>query len=191
MTDMLGYIFSTAIQFCYRISGSYVLAIIIFTLFTKVVLLPLSLWSHANSLKMVSLMPEINRLKVKYYGDREQIGEEQAALYKRARYKPLLSLVPLVFQIIILSGMVTGIHSITDTGVSPMLGLIPFETEGWTLIAPLLAGLAAGDVTMQVSYSPIRGFDPSAIAVALQRYPYGCTEQLVSTAYPLLYAETF
>lgn len=143
MTDMLGYIFSTAIQFCYRISGSYVLAIIIFTFFTKVVLLPLSLWSHANSLKMVSLMPEINRLKVKYYGDREQIGEEQAALYKRARYKPLLSLVPLVFQIIILSGMVTGIHSITDTGVSPMLGLIPFETEGWTLIAPLLAGLAA------------------------------------------------
>ncbi|MBO9710349.1 MAG: alpha-2-macroglobulin family protein [Caulobacter sp.] len=54
----------------------------------------------------------------------------------------------------------------------------------------LLAGLAAGDITMQVSYSPFRGFDPSAIAVALQRYPYGCTEQLVSTAYPLLYAQS-
>ncbi len=63
--------------------------------------------------------------------------------------------------------------------------------ETFTPSYPLLAGLAAGDVTMQVSYSPIRGFDPSAIAVALQRYPYGCTEQLVSTAYPLLYAETF
>ncbi|ATC33783.1 alpha-2-macroglobulin family protein [Caulobacter vibrioides] len=63
--------------------------------------------------------------------------------------------------------------------------------EAFTPSYPLLAGLAAGDVTMQVSYSPIRGFDPSAIAVALQRYPYGCTEQLVSTAYPLLYAQTF
>ncbi|OYX06102.1 MAG: alpha-2-macroglobulin [Caulobacter vibrioides] len=63
--------------------------------------------------------------------------------------------------------------------------------EAFTPAYPLLAGLAAGDVTMQVSYSPIRGFDPSAIAVALQRYPYGCTEQLVSTAYPLLYAQTF
>jgi uncharacterized protein YfaS (alpha-2-macroglobulin family) len=54
----------------------------------------------------------------------------------------------------------------------------------------LLSGLAAGDITLQVSYSPFRGFDPSAIAVALQRYPYGCTEQLVSTAYPLLYAQS-
>ncbi|MBI1683535.1 alpha-2-macroglobulin family protein [Caulobacter hibisci] len=54
----------------------------------------------------------------------------------------------------------------------------------------LLSGLAAGDVTLQVSYSPFKGFDPSAIAVALQRYPYGCTEQLVSTAYPLLYAQS-
>lgn len=54
----------------------------------------------------------------------------------------------------------------------------------------LMSGLAAGDVTLQVSYSPFKGFDPAAIAVALQRYPYGCTEQLVSTAYPLLYAQS-
>lgn len=143
MPDILGQLFSTAIQFCYQFSGNYIAAIIIFTLFTKIVLLPLSLWSHWNSLKMVSLMPEINRLKIKYYGDKERIGEEQAELYKKVHYKPLFSLIPLIFQIIILSGMVTGIHSITDTGVSPQLGLVPFETGGWTLTAPLLAGAAA------------------------------------------------
>ncbi len=49
-------------------------------------------------------------------------------------------------------------------------------------------GLAAGSVVLQVSYSPFRGFDPAAVALSLNRYPYGCTEQLVSTAYPLLYA---
>ncbi|MDP1629973.1 MAG: alpha-2-macroglobulin [Caulobacter sp.] len=52
----------------------------------------------------------------------------------------------------------------------------------------LLSGLAAGDVSLQVSYSPFRGFDPGPIAVSLSRYPYGCTEQVVSVAYPLLYA---
>lgn len=52
----------------------------------------------------------------------------------------------------------------------------------------LLAGLAAGDVTLHVSYSPFRGFDPAPIATALSRYPYGCTEQTVSAAYPLIYA---
>ncbi|HEX7944064.1 MAG TPA: alpha-2-macroglobulin family protein, partial [Phenylobacterium sp.] len=58
----------------------------------------------------------------------------------------------------------------------------------YTPPAQLLSGLAAGDVTLQVSYSPFRGFDPGPIAQALSRYPYGCTEQTVSAAYPLLYA---
>ncbi|HRD28921.1 MAG TPA: alpha-2-macroglobulin, partial [Caulobacter sp.] len=60
--------------------------------------------------------------------------------------------------------------------------------EAFTPPAQLLSGLAAGDVSLQVSYSPFRGFDPAPIAVALSRYPYGCTEQVVSVAYPLLFA---
>jgi uncharacterized protein YfaS (alpha-2-macroglobulin family) len=60
--------------------------------------------------------------------------------------------------------------------------------EAFTPSPALLSGLAAGDVTLTVSYSPFRGFDPAPIAQSLSRYPYGCTEQLVSAAYPLLYA---
>jgi hypothetical protein len=59
--------------------------------------------------------------------------------------------------------------------------------EAFTPPASLLAGYAAGDVSMTVSYSPFRGFDPAPIAAALSRYPYGCSEQLVSTAAPLIY----
>ena len=61
--------------------------------------------------------------------------------------------------------------------------------EAFTPTPELMQGLSAGEVTMTVSYSPFRGFDPAPIADALSRYPYGCTEQLVSTAYPLLYAQ--
>ncbi len=60
--------------------------------------------------------------------------------------------------------------------------------QAFTPPSAMMAGLAAGSVTLQVSYSPFRGFDPGPIAVSLIRYPYGCTEQLVSGAYPLLYA---
>jgi uncharacterized protein YfaS (alpha-2-macroglobulin family) len=60
--------------------------------------------------------------------------------------------------------------------------------ESFTPAASLLSGLAAGDASLQVSYSPFRGFDPAPIANGLARYPYGCTEQLVSAAYPLIYA---
>lgn len=60
--------------------------------------------------------------------------------------------------------------------------------ESFTPTPDYLKGLAAGDASLQVSYSPFRGFDPAPIANALTKYPYGCTEQTVSAAYPLLYA---
>ena len=59
--------------------------------------------------------------------------------------------------------------------------------ETWTPPTQLLSGFAPGSATLRVSYSPFRGFDPAPIADALSKYPYGCTEQLVSAAYPWLY----
>lgn len=143
MTELIARPMVWLLGICYQIVGGYVGAIALFTLLTKVILFPISLWSHINSLKIVSLLPEINRLKLAYYGDKERIGEEQAALYKRERYHPLLSLLPLFLQIVILAGMVAAIHTITDTGASTALGLVPAEAGGWTLLAPAAAGLAA------------------------------------------------
>jgi uncharacterized protein YfaS (alpha-2-macroglobulin family) len=60
--------------------------------------------------------------------------------------------------------------------------------ESYTPPASVLQGFAAGGVKLTVSYSPFRGFDPAPIAASLSEYPYGCSEQLVSTAFPLLYA---
>jgi len=60
--------------------------------------------------------------------------------------------------------------------------------EAFTPTGDVMAGLTQGSVTLTVSYSPFKGFDPATVALALARYPYGCTEQLTSTAYPLLYA---
>ncbi|WP_443748849.1 alpha-2-macroglobulin family protein [Asticcacaulis solisilvae] len=53
----------------------------------------------------------------------------------------------------------------------------------------LLAGLQPGSATLQVSYSPFRNIDPAPIAAALDKYPYGCTEQVTSAAMPWLYAD--
>jgi hypothetical protein len=60
--------------------------------------------------------------------------------------------------------------------------------EAFTPPPALLRGLAAGTVTMTVSYSPFAGFDPAPVAEALSRYPFGCSEQLSSTGEGDLYA---
>ena len=84
LAKILGYI----MDFSYNLTQSNVLAIILFTLLTKIILLPVSIWVHKNGIKMVSLMPELNRIKVKYFGDSDTIAEEQHSLYKREKYNP-------------------------------------------------------------------------------------------------------
>ncbi|MBO4365854.1 MAG: membrane protein insertase YidC [Eggerthellaceae bacterium] len=130
---------------CYALTGNWWLAILLFTLITKVILIPMSLWVQWNSIKMVQIMPAVNRLKVKYFGDRETIGERQNQMNKEQGYHPLLSLVPLAIQIIILFGLVDVVHSITDSGTpgTEFLGLVPIEDGGLSWIMPVVAGLSA------------------------------------------------
>ncbi len=133
------------VQPCYALTGNWWISIFLFTLISKVILLPMSLWVQKNSIVMVNLMPALNRIKVKYYGDREAIGEKQNAMYKEKGYHPLLSMVPLLVQIIILFGLVDVIHSITDGGApgTEFLGMVPTVNGGASWVMPLLAGLSA------------------------------------------------
>ena len=143
MTEFLSNIFGYVMDWCYALVPNYAAAIALFTLLTKIILLPMSLWTNANGLKMVSILPDINRIKAKYFGDSAKIGDEQAALYKEKHYYPLLSLIPLAVQIIILLGLIGVIHRISDSGAAPALGLVPSKDGGWTWLMPLLAGCAA------------------------------------------------
>lgn len=58
--------------------------------------------------------------------------------------------------------------------------------ENYVPSSSLLSGYVPGTARIEVSYSALRGIDPGAIASSLSRYPYGCTEQVVSVAMPLL-----
>jgi len=56
-----------------------------------------------------------------------------------------------------------------------------------TLSKDLVADIVGGSGTVSVSASPLASLDVPGLLKALDRYPYGCTEQVVSRALPLLY----
>ncbi len=56
-----------------------------------------------------------------------------------------------------------------------------------TLSGDLLADFVPGTGAVSVAVSPLGGIDVPALLQALDRYPYGCSEQIVSRAMPLLY----
>ena len=97
---------------CYALVQNYGLAIILFTLLTKVVLLPFSIWLHKNGIKIVKLQAKINTVKAEYYGDAGMIAEKQSELYKQEKYNPLVNLIPIMIQLILLMGLELGKTSI-------------------------------------------------------------------------------
>jgi uncharacterized protein YfaS (alpha-2-macroglobulin family) len=56
-----------------------------------------------------------------------------------------------------------------------------------TISGDLLADFIPGTGSIAISASPFGALDATALLAALQRYPYGCSEQTVSVAMPLLY----
>jgi uncharacterized protein YfaS (alpha-2-macroglobulin family) len=59
--------------------------------------------------------------------------------------------------------------------------------ESFNLNERQLDGFIPGSVTVSVGYSSFAGIDVPSLLQSLYRYPYGCTEQITSIAFPLLY----
>lgn len=146
--DFLGWI----MKLCYQLVGNYGWAIILFTLVSKIILLPISVWVQKNSIKMVKMQPEINRLKAKYFGDKDTIAEEESKIYKKYKYNPLASLVPLIAQIVLLLGVVEivknpslyiGVENIDMNFFGFDLSWIAAENGGMAIWIPVIAGLSA------------------------------------------------
>ena len=116
LINLLGMI----MKFCYNFAGNYGIAIILFTLFSKIVLLPMSIWVQKNSIKMVKMQPAINKIKINFFGDKDKIAEEQEKLYKKEKYNAFASLIPLLIQIFLLIGLVEVInHPLTHINGIP------------------------------------------------------------------------
>ena len=134
---------------CYNLCRNYGLAIILFTLCSKIVLLPVSLWTYMNSITMIRIQPDINFLKVKYYGQKDAIAEEQAKLFKEKKYYPLASTIPLIIQLVLLMGVVGTIRTGIENPAIDMsfgtidLGLVPSQIGVSLIWAPIVAGFSA------------------------------------------------
>ena len=98
-------------KWCWELVGNYGFAIILFTLATKIVMMPLSVWLQFNQIAMVKIQPSINFIKAEYYGDGDRIATEQSALFKKAKYNPFASMIPLIIQVVLLFGVVEIIYA--------------------------------------------------------------------------------
>ena len=174
----LGYL----MKWCWMLVGNYGWAIILFTLATKLVLLPLSVWIHKNTIQMVKIQPDLNFLKVNHYGDLDTIADEQGKLYKKHRYHPMLSLVPLIVQVVLLLGVVEIIYhplsylfAVDSETVNALAGLYGIETNTssfqLTLIEAIKNSAPEGIEAFASVIEPIKEFSGNFLGFNLSVIP--------------------
>lgn len=183
--EFIGKYLGIIMDWCYGFCGNYGVAIIIFTFISKIVLLPVSLWTYFNSITMIKIQPDINFLKVKYYGQKDMIAEEQSKLFKEKKYRPLASIIPTAVQLVLLMGVVEVIKqgiknpNIDMTFFGPVvLDKVP-SVDGISYIwSPLIAGFASwilciaqnASNVLQAEQSKFNKYGTMVLSVGLSLY---------------------
>lgn len=171
----LGYV----MKWCWELLGNYGLAIILFTLCTKIILLPVSIWVHKNSIKMVMIQPDINFIKAKYYGDRERIAEKETAMQKKKGYSPFATVVPLLLQLLLLTAVLyivkqplTNVLHMSSETVSALANSLGINAENQLEIIKTIQSGVATDASFDGVVSQIKPLDLSFIGLSLGIEPY-------------------
>ena len=101
MFDFIARPFGVVIKFIYDNLAfqNYGLAIIVFTLFVKILLLPLNVKQQRSMARQQAIAPELEAIKKKYGGDNKKIQEEQMNLYSKYKINPYSGCLPTLLQL--------------------------------------------------------------------------------------------
>lgn len=96
------------IVFYHLLFSSLGLAIIAFTGFIRLLLVPLTAPSMRTMQKIKELSPELERIKKKHAGDRTRLMQAQADFYKEKGINPASGCLPQIIQLVVLIALFQG-----------------------------------------------------------------------------------
>lgn len=98
ISSLFGYI----LNFIYELVKNYGLAIIIFSILLKIVLLPLSIKQQKTMKKTAKIQVKVKELQEKYKNDQMKMNQEMMDLYKKENLSPFSGCLSSIIQIVLL-----------------------------------------------------------------------------------------
>lgn len=86
------------LEFLYNIVGNYGVALILFTLIIKAILLPLTVKQQKSMMKTQKIQPLLMEVQKKYGHDKEKLNQETMKLYQKYKINPMGGCLPLLIQ---------------------------------------------------------------------------------------------
>ncbi|OPJ59922.1 membrane protein insertase YidC [Clostridium chromiireducens] len=121
---------------------SYVLAIFIFTLIIRILILPFNIKAAKSTQGMQKIQPEIKKIQEKYKDDKEKLSTETMKLYKEHNVSMTGGCLPSLLPLPILMALYwvfMGIHGIEGASFLWITNL--FAPDNWHIL-PVLAALS-------------------------------------------------
>ncbi len=158
--------------------GSVGLAIILLTILTKAVLLPIAIKGQRSMEAMKALQPEIAKLKEQYGDNKAEMNQRMMALYQQYKVNPFSGCLPILIQIPVFFALykvfnisiemrhapflwVSDLSAADPTNVFTLFGLVPYELPGFLNLGiwPIMVGVTM--YLQQISTPQMVGADPT------------------------------
>ena len=102
MFNFCANIFGYLLEFLYNIVNNYGLAIILFTILIKLLLLPLSIKQQRAMQKNAKIQEELKVIQFKYKNDPEKMNQEMMQLYKQENMSPFSGCFTAIIQFVLI-----------------------------------------------------------------------------------------
>jgi YidC/Oxa1 family membrane protein insertase len=124
----------------YTWTGSSGLAIILFTIVARVVILPLTLKSLQSTRRMQELQPQMKELQRKYGKDQQKLSQETMKLYREYKINPAGGCLPIFLQLPIFLGVYQAVIHLTHIAVPAEAArqMINILAESSITVAPVM-----------------------------------------------------
>lgn len=107
ITPLLGYL----MKLCYIIFKNYGLALIVFTLITKLITVPFQIKQQKNTARLAKFQPQLKKLQNKYGNNKEKYQEEMMKLYTEEGINPMGSCLPMIITMVILFSIIGVVYA--------------------------------------------------------------------------------
>ena len=115
MFSSIGYIicipFAWLVRLLYTLTGSYGVAIILFTLVIKLIMLPFQMKSKKSMMRMSRMNGKIQEIQKKYANNKEKQQEELMKLQQDFGYKPTAGCVPMLLNFLVMFGVIGVVYN--------------------------------------------------------------------------------
>lgn len=134
------------LEFFYMLVPNWGVAILLLTLFIRIILFPITKKGSEGTKKMQEFQPQMKAIQDKYKNNPKKLNEELAKFYQKVGYNPMSGCLPLLLQFPLLYAMFRLFNNY-------------FEFRGASFIPGWIPDLSIGDTVLRLGFSiPILGW---------------------------------